>query len=161
MTWSLRIFNGDLVKSNSNSMDVVYGADKVVQDLICWIREPIGTDPVNPQLGTFIEVGEQGQVFSLNDEIVNLPEDFADLVISEIRRVIVAYQRQQSLRFRKEVTEYGDAVTFEDDELINTFSVNYVKNYDTMYITINLSTVDGETYTLDVPVQNDSIIKDA
>ena len=159
MTWSLRIFNGDLVKSNNNSIDVVRGSDKVVQDLLCWIKEPFGTDPINPQLGSFIDIGNGGETFVINNKSIYVPTDFTDMVISEVKRIIVDYQSKQNLRFKKEIDQYGDVVTFDEDEIIQTFAVNYIKDYDTLYITIDLRTVSGENYSFSIPVQSDSIIK--
>jgi hypothetical protein len=161
MTWSLRIFNGDLVKSNDNSIDTVRGSDKVVQDLLCWIKEPFGTDPINPDLGSFIDIGSGGETFVINNKSVYIPEDFSEMVLSEIRRIITAYQARQNFRFRKEVSEYGDVVTFDEDEIIQSVVVDYIKDYDTLYITIDLRTIGGEIYSFSVPVQNDGIIKGA
>jgi hypothetical protein len=159
MTWSLRILNGDLAKGYDNSIDTVWGSDKVIQDLMCWIRQPIGTDPMNPELGTFIEIGEAGQTFVINNQMVDLPSDFSQMVLSEIRRVISAYQLDQGTRARDEIAQFGRVVTFQDDEIIGNFTVNYTENYDTLYVTISIDTITGESYTLNVPVQNDAIIK--
>jgi hypothetical protein len=159
MTWSLRIFNGDLVKGNDNSIDVVRGTDKVIQDIMCWIREPYGTDPVNPDLGSFIDTGVGGETFVINNRTVYIPEDFSEMVLSEIRRIMSAYQARQNFRFRQEVSEYGDVVTFDEEEIIQSFVIDYIKDYDTLYITIDLKTVSGGIYSFSVPVQNSAIIK--
>jgi hypothetical protein len=158
MTYSLRIFNGDLVKGQSNNLDLVWGSDKVVQDLMCWIREPYGTDPVNPDLGTLIQNGEDKTTFSVNRNFQGNYSNYENLVVSEIQRVISDYQQRQLSKAKLEMSLYGDIVTFESDELINNFKVSYTKSYDTMYILINLYAGNNE-YSFSIPVQDSSILK--
>ena len=43
MSYSLAVRNGDLVKRGSN-LDVVWGIDKLKQDLQCWVTERFGGD---------------------------------------------------------------------------------------------------------------------
>ncbi len=159
MTWSLRIFNGDLAKGYDNSLDVVWGSEKVIQDLICWIKEPIGTDPLNPQLGSFVDIGETGQTFIINNKMIDLPSDYQSLVISEIKRLIGEYQTIQQIRINQEVAQFGRVFTFEDDEIISNYNINYIVNYDTLYVTVDLETITGNQYSFNIPVQNDGIIR--
>lgn len=158
MTWSLRIFNGDLIKGLNNSLDTVRGSEKVVQDLICWIKEPIGSDPLNPDLGSFIDQGGEGETYLVRNEAVSLPSNYSDLVISEITRLIKDYQRKQSVNIENEMSQFGRIVTFQPDEIINDFKINYVQNYDTLYVSVNLKSVSGE-YMFNIPVKSEAVIR--
>jgi len=159
MTWSLKISNGDLAKGYDNNLEVVRGSEKVVQDLMCWIRHPVGTDPMNPDLGSLIEYGEQGKTYMINKEMVVLPEEYEDLVVSEINRLIRYYQSYQGMRIEQEINQFGRIVTYDQDEIINNFNIDYIKNYDTLYISVNLETISGELYRLNIPIQNEATVR--
>jgi len=159
MTWSLKISNGDLAKGYDNNLEVVRGSEKVVQDLMCWIRHPIGTDPLNPQIGSLIEYGEQGKTYMINNSMVVLPDEYEELVVSEINRLIRQYQSVQNIRIEQEIFKFGRIVTFDQDEIIENFEVDYVKNYDTMYVSVNLQTISGELYRLNIPIQNAATVR--
>jgi len=159
MTWSLKISNGDLAKGYNNNLEIVRGSEKVVQDLMGWIRHPIGTDPLNPQLGSLIEYGEQGKTYMVNNSMVVLPDEYEELVVSEINRLIRHYQSVQNVRVQQEVFKFGRIVTFDQDEIIDNFKVDYIKNYDTLYVSVNLETMSGELYRLNIPIQNEATVR--
>lgn len=159
MTWSLKISNGDLAIGKNNSLAIVTGTRKVVQDLLCWIKHPIGADPLNPDLGSFIENGEGGASFLVAGEQVSLPEDFQDLVVSEVRRLINRYMSIQQKRANQEIAQFSRLVTINEDELILRYEISSKVNYDTMYLTINLITAYGDVYNLDIPFQDAAIIR--
>ena len=121
MTWSLRIENGDLVKGPGNSISTITGSEKVVQDLMCHIREPYGTDPLNPDLGSFIYTEEEGTVIYANGVTTFLSDDYSEMVVSEIRRIIEQYQEKQMARLRSELQEYNGLYTFSDNEIVENF----------------------------------------
>jgi hypothetical protein len=154
MTWSFRIVNGDLVKGPGNSIDIVTGPDKVVQDLMCHIKEPYGTDPLNPDLGSFIYTEEEGTVIYANGITNFLSDDYSEMVVSEIKRIIEAYQEKQMARLRAELQEYNGLYTFSDNEIIENFNIYYQNDYDTLYITIDLEMVSGDYFSIDVPIEN-------
>ena len=156
MTWSLRLENGDLVKGPGNNLETIEGPDKVVQDLLCWIREPYGTDPLNPELGSLIDVAEEGTVVFSNGITNFLPNDYSEMVVSEIRRIISGYQLTQMARLKTELHQYNGLYTFSDNEIIEDFNIMYQNDYDTVYITITLQMVSGDYYSVDIPVQSPS-----
>ena len=159
MTWSLKISNGDLAKGYDNNLEVVRGSEKVVQDLICWIREPIGTDPVNPDVGSFIQNGIEGETYLVNNNMVVMPNDYSQMVISEISRLIQYYQVVQNTKLEQEIAQFGRVVTFDEDEIIYKFDINYIENFDTLYVAVNLQTITGDVYVLNIPIKSNSIVK--
>jgi hypothetical protein len=156
MTWSLRLENGDLVKGPGNNLDIIEGPDKVVQDLMCWIKEPYGTDPLNPELGSFIDIAEEGTVVFSNGITNFLPYDYSEMVVSEIRRIISGYQANQMARLKTELNQYNGLYTFSNDEIIENFNIMYENDYDTVYIMITLQMVSGDYYSVNIPVQSPS-----
>lgn len=157
MTWSLKISNGDLAKGYNNNLDIVRGSEKVVQDLICWIREPIGTDPINPELGSFISNGAEGETYLVKNSMIVLPDDYSQLVVSEINRLIQQYQTSQTAKLEREISNFGRVISFDQDEIINKFDINYIENYDTLYVSVNLETINGQVYVLNLPVKSNAI----
>lgn len=155
MTWSLRLQNGDLVKGKGNSLSVIRGPEKVAQDIFAWLLEPYGTDPLNPTLGSFIEAPEGSVVFVNNQEII-LPSNYRDLVISEVKRILSVYRNRQNTRLEVESSLYGGKYTLDDNELINSFSVDWEQVTDTLYIDITLEMYSGDLIDLEVPVDNRS-----
>jgi len=152
MTWSLRLENGDLVRGSGNSLDTIMGQDKVIQDLFCWIKEPYGTDPLNPELGSFIEIGDESSGVLIDGTVSYFSNDYAEMVVSEIRRIINAYRTKQMARLRVELQQYNGLYTFTDSEIVERYNVFYESNYDILYVTVDLEMVNGDFYRLNVPV---------
>lgn len=156
MTWSLRLFNGDIVKGPGNSIETVQGPSKTVQDLICWIREPYGTDPLNPELGSFIDIGEEGNSIYANEKLNIFDDDYSQMVVSEISRIINEYQVKQMSRLRIELQKYNGLYTFADNEIIENFNIYYQRDYDTLYVRVDLEMVSGDVLQFDIPVESPS-----
>jgi hypothetical protein len=95
----------------------------------------------------------------INNSMVVLPEEYEELVVSEINRLIRQYQSVQNIRIEQEIFKFGRIVTFDQDEIIENFEVDYVKNYDTMYVSVNLQTISGELYRLNIPIQNAATVR--
>ena len=159
MTWSLKISNGDLAKGYDNNLEVVRGSEKVVQDLLSWIRHPLGTDPLNPEIGSLIENGEEGKSYIINNNMVVLPEEYDHLVISEISRLISYYQSVQATRIEQEILQFGKIITFDQDEIIYKYNIKHAKSYDTLYVSINLETISGNRFVINIPIQNSATVR--
>lgn len=157
MTWSLKIFNGDLIKGENNSLGTVWGAEKVIQDLLCWIRHPIGTDPLNPRLGSFISQGTEGETYLLSNETITLPDNYSRMVISEIERIIREYQSMQGMKIEQELSQFGRIVTFSEDEIIQSFNIKHIENVDTLYISIYITTASDSSFDIKIPIQGEAI----
>jgi hypothetical protein len=123
---------------------------------MCWIKEPYGTDPLNPELGSFIDIAEEGTVIFSNGTTNFLPLDYSEMVVSEIRRILFGYQSNQMARLKTELHQYDGQYTFSNDEIIEDFNITYQNDYDTVYITITLQMVSGDYYTVDLPIQSPS-----
>jgi hypothetical protein len=95
----------------------------------------------------------------INNSMVVLPEEYEELVVSEINRLIRQYQSVQNIRIEQEIFKFGRIVTFDQDEIIENFEIDYIKNYDTLYISVNLQTVSGELYRLNIPIQNAATVR--
>lgn len=155
MTWSLRLHNGDLVKGKGNSLAVIDGPHKVVQDLNAWFLEPYGTDPLNPEFGSFID-SEEGIVVSIDGRDRKLPDIYMELVIGEISRIIAAYMNRQYSRLRFESSVYQGSHTFKPNELIEDFGLDWQQVGDTLFVDVLLYLANGEDVQFEVPVVNNS-----
>ena len=59
-------------------------------------------------------------------------------------------------RLRIELQKYNGLYTFSDDEIIENFNIYYQRDYDTLYVRVDLEMVSGEVFEFDIPVQSPS-----
>lgn len=149
MTWSFRLVNGDIAKGRKNSLAVTKGSDKVAQDLIAELREPMGTNPVTPSFGSLLEE-EEGSTLDVGEQTFLLPPDYISLVISEAERIIGQYQERQFVRLRYETDLYG-AHSFDSDEIITDFQIDATQSGTILYLQIVLFMDNGEAVDLSIP----------
>lgn len=127
MTYSLAVANGDLVQQGS-SLAIVYGVNKLKQDLSLWITERYGIDRFHPTLGSILP-------------------DFIGMLITEhsrtgakteLLRVLQNYQSVQfkGLRERPQSYSYSELLYS-----INTIDV--VISFDTIYARVGISNAEG------------------
>lgn len=151
MTWSLKLVNGDIAKGRNNSLATTKGSEKVVQDILAELREPFGTNPLTINFGSFLNE-EEGTVVQLGNETLILPNSYPLLVVSEAERIISKYRRSQYLRLKMEIDMYGTH-TFTDDEIIDSFEVNYQQIDTVLYLEIILYMNSGRIIELPVPTE--------
>jgi phage baseplate assembly protein W len=122
MSYSLAVRNGDLQRLG-DSLDVVWGIDKLKQDLQLWIAERFGGDRFHPELGSTLQ-DYIGSVISLRTKA-----DIED----EVMRVLDNYQRVQIYGFKREPRRYSMAELLESIENI-AISIQY----DTISVAVSV-----------------------
>ena len=90
MSYSLRIADGDLVQAGSQ-LDLVFGVDKLKQDIDLWIRERYGGDRFHVNMGSILQ-----------DFIGRVIRDGTRAEVqSEVYRVLQNYQAVQVRRLKE------------------------------------------------------------
>lgn len=125
MSFSLALSqNGDLVQRGS-SLGIVYGIDKLAQDLKLWLTESFGGDMMHPELGSTLE--------SYIGSIIT-PATKAEIQ-SEVLRVLQNYQAVQLRGIQIVPQKYSMS-----EILYSINDVKVVLSYDTVSVTISVST---------------------
>jgi phage baseplate assembly protein W len=131
MSFSLALQDGDLVQRGA-AFGIVYGVDKLVQDLNIWLTEGFGGDIMHPELGSILEA-YIGTIIS--------PSTRAEIQ-AEVLRVLQNYQAVQLRGIRTIPQKYSLS------EIL--YSVNDVKvtlTYDTVSVVISVSTAPPQAKT--------------
>jgi phage baseplate assembly protein W len=129
MSYSLLLENGDLAM-RGKTLGLVYGMDKLVQDLTIWLTEGFGSDIMHPELGSFLD-SWIGQIITESTEAE---------VRQEILRVLQNYSDNQVRGLKNNPQKYSlSEVLFEIDDIGISFS------YDTVSVTISVSTAPPES----------------
>jgi phage baseplate assembly protein W len=129
MSFSLALQNGDLVQRGGR-LGIVYGTEKLVQDLNVWLTEGYGGDQMHPEFGSILE--------SYIGTIIN-PATKAE-VRSEVLRVLQNYQAVQLRGIKNTPQKYSLS------EIL--YSINDIKisiTYDTVSVMISVGTAPPET----------------
>lgn len=103
--YDLKLVDGDLAVAADGSVNKITGADRIRQELTCWLLEPIGTDVMYGNFGSHL--GEYIGTAITNESMVN--------VRAEVVRVVnnyIAYQKKQ----------YQQATRLSTSSLINSWS---------------------------------------
>ena len=87
--YTFKLANGDIQMGYDGSLDKADGYDRIVQNLSCWLLEPIGTDKVYRKFGSVLwsKIGEP------------ISGDVIAAIRSEVKRVVdnyIEYERKQS-----------------------------------------------------------------
>lgn len=154
MTWSLNISGGDLSLGGPGGLSTVTSTDKLIQDLKCWLLEAIGTDPMHPDYGSTLDGGQlPGGVFQ--DGMIGGSIDAGTMlqVEAEVRRVMTAYQQQQTTRITMEQNLYQGKNTYTWGEILYSVnSVSTTSSLDTIIVNCQVTTANGNTLTFSQPV---------
>jgi len=123
MTFSFRVANGDLVTTGSQ-LAIVYGTDKLKQDLTLWMTERYGIDRFHPNMGSNFQ-NYIGGIISYATQ---------SIVYAEAMRVLDNYQRVQFAALKANPT------IFSLDELLwNINAVNVGVGYDQVNVTCDVA----------------------
>ncbi len=134
MTYSLAIANGDLVRTG-NSMAIVYGSEKLKQDLCLWVTERYGIDRFHPKLGSV-----------LPDFIGSLITDNTRSKIqSEVLRILQNYQSVQLQGLKAAPQRYSYS-----ELLYSIDAINVAISYDTVSATVSVRNADNAQATIAV-----------
>jgi hypothetical protein len=134
MSFSLQVANGDLVLSGSQ-MGIVYGADKLKQDLTLWLAERYGIDKSHPTMGSYFE--------SYIGSVINSATQ--SMVYNEAMRVLNNYQSVQGQAFTQ------SPQLFSLSELLYAInSVNVSILYDAVTVAVSVANAQGQTTNVTV-----------
>lgn len=152
MSWSLQLRNGDFILDGAR-LGQVSGAQKMVQDLRCWLLEPRGTDDAHPTFGSTIDGGiddfgnYQSPVIGQDDW-----QRAAVFIQSEISRITSAYQANQVQRSKQDRLDYGESTLSLGEMLVTVTGINMAQAQDLLMVSVNIKNGDGTVSSLDVPI---------
>lgn len=134
MSYSLAVRDGDLAREGSN-LAVVWGIDKLKQDLQLWVAERYGGDRFHPELGSILQ-DEIGSIIS--------PRTKAK-VEDEVMRVLDNYQRVQMYGFKRNPRLYSMSELLE---AIDNVAVNI--SFDTVSVAVSVRSAARTTTRITV-----------
>lgn len=134
MSYSLKIADGDLVQRGSQ-LGIVFGLEKLKQDINCWIMERYGSDRFHVNTGSILQ-NFIGGVIS---------ESTRAEVHAEVFRVLQNYQSLQVRKF-KENPERMSA----SELLVSVDDISTTVNYDTIRVIIRLRNGSNQATTIRV-----------
>lgn len=132
MTFSLKIVDGDLSQRGS-TLEVVFGKDKLTQDLDCWLKERYGGDRFHVNMGSVLQE-YIGGIISVNTQRE---------VESEVLRVLQNYQAVQLRGLKQDPTSYSHSELLLSIEDIATTVL-----YDAIYVSIKIRNGANELTTI-------------
>lgn len=154
MTYSLNIMGGDLSLGGPGGLSTVTSAEKLVQDIKCWLLEGMGTDPLHPDYGSKLDGGslpgsprDEGMIGA------EMGPTTLMLVEAEVRRVLQQYQQQQVNRIQIEQTLYNGKNTYSMGEILYAIdSVTATQYKDTIIVNAHIRTANGQSLSFTQPV---------
>lgn len=133
-TWALS--QGDLDVAGDGNVTSITGADRIRQEISCWLMEPLGSDPLYPKFGS-----------KLWDSIGMIATDMELMEIkAEVTRVVNNYIEYQQIQMNEAKSK--DAQSFLNswtkDDIIQSFDgVDVYSVGDTVTVSISLTTASG------------------
>lgn len=134
MSYSLAIADGDLVQDGSR-LGIVYGVDKLKQDVHCWLMEPYGGDRFHRNMGSILQDFIGGVV----------SESTRAEVHAEVFRVLQNYQSLQLRRFKENPERLSAS-----ELLVSVDSILTAVRYDTVTVTVRLRNGSQQATTIKV-----------
>lgn len=134
MSYSLAIVDGDLARRGSR-LDVVYGVEKLKQDVHCWLMERHGGDRFHVGMGSIL----QDFVGGIASESTRVE------VEAEIFRVLQNYQATQLKRFKESPEKMSPS-----ELLVWIEKISIKLDYDTIWVTLKLRNGSEESTTIKV-----------
>ena len=128
MSYSLAVVDGDLAL-NGNALGIVYGVDKLKQDIDLWIRERFGIDRFHPAMGSTLEEFI-GSIVSASTKAE---------IYSEVLRILENYQNIQYSILKRNPQKLSPT-----EIMLSINSVDVSVNYDTVYVTVSVSNAVGQ-----------------
>lgn len=129
MSFSLALQNGDLVPQGGN-LGIVWGVEKLVQDLTLWLTEGLGGDIMHPELGSILDAWIGRIIDSSTKSEIN----------TEVLRVLNNYQRVQVRGIKSTPQRYSLSEILWD---INSIDISL--DYDAVSVIISVSTAPPES----------------
>ena len=134
MSYSLAIADGDLAR-NGSRLGIVYGVDKLKQDINLWLTERYGGDRFHVNTGSILQDFIGG---------VASPSTRAE-IHAEVLRVLQNYQRLQLRRFQEQ-----PQLMSASELLVSIDDLKVLVNYDTVTVTARLRNGSQQATTITV-----------
>lgn len=134
MSYSLAIANGDLVQKGS-SLGLVFGVDKLRQDVRCWLMERYGSDRFHVNMGSILQ-----------EFIGNIINDSTRAEVqAEVFRVLQNYQAMQLKRFKESPEQLSSSeLLISVDEILTSVS------YDSVAVIVKLRNGSNQMTTIKI-----------
>ena len=141
MSYSLAIVDGDLAKRGSQ-LALVFGVNKLKQDMNCWLLEQYGTDRFHTNMGSILQEFIGGVVSGSTSVEVE----------AEILRVLENYQAMQVKRFRENPQKLSPS-----ELLVSVDSVDVTVDYSVVRATVRVRNGSNEATTINVASGQDGL----
>ena len=134
--YQFKLANGDIQMEYDGSIDKVTGADRIAQDLACWLLEPMGTDAVYRRFGSTLwsKIGEP----IVGDKLAEIR--------SEVKRVVdnyIAYNQSQFKAASKYSADYFARSWGNDVMITELVGIDVSTVADTVNVVVKLATTGG------------------
>lgn len=134
MSYSLAIANGDLVQQGS-SLGLVFGINKLKQDLSCWLQESYGGDRFHVNMGSILQEFI-GNILNQSTRVE---------VQAEVLRVLQNYQVMQLKRFKENPEKMSAS-----ELLVSVDGIITSASYDSIRVTVKLRNGSNQFTTIKV-----------
>lgn len=137
--YGLKLVDGDLSLRDDGRTNAVTGAERIAQDLACWLLEPVGTDVMYPRFGSVLDryIGSVVDGATLSD------------VDREVWRVANNYLQHQAKRqelSQEELTANEYAQVWSGNDIVAALSEAGIGAYgDTISVDIGIAMQDNTT----------------
>ena len=132
MSFSLAIADGDLVQKG-NQLELVFGVDKLNQDIYLWIMERYGIDRFHVTMGSILQ-----------DFIGGIVSDQTRAEVqSEVLRILQNYQAVQLRRFKE-----NPQLLSTSELLVSVDDIVAQVSFDTVNVAVKLRNGSGENATI-------------
>lgn len=134
--YGFKIADGDIAMRGDGNIERVSGAERIAQELSCWVLEPLGKDVLYPRFGS--KLGDYVGSPALDDYLLEIRAEVVRVVNNYIE-----YQNRQIERYRS--GSIGDFVnSWQDDDIVSAVnSVDVSAMADTVSVTVRLTTAAG------------------
>lgn len=134
MSYSLAIADGDLAR-NGSRLGIVYGVDKLKQDINLWLTERYGGDRFHVNMGSILQDFIGGVASSSTRAEIH----------AEVLRVLQNYQRLQLRRFQEQ-----PQLMSASELLVSIEDLRVLVSYDTVTVTARLRNGSQQATTITV-----------
>lgn len=134
MSYSLAVADGDLVQQGSQ-LGLVYGIDKLRQDVGLWLTETYGSDRFHVNMGSILQDFIGGIVSEATRAEVH----------AEVFRVLQNYQSLQLRRFRENPEKLSAS-----ELLVSVDKIFTAVQYDTVNVAVRLLNGSQEATTIKI-----------
>ena len=143
--YGFRLAGGDIAVRGDGNVSVVTGAERIKQELACWLLEPLGTDVLYPGFGSTLR------------DIIGSPmlEEYMSRVRSEVARVVGNYIEYQKNQINESIM--ASEVDFltnwqEDDVITDVGGIRMSMMADELHVRVELRLAGGENVVVEYSI---------